>query len=178
MKNPITGDDISNKDLASVSRLCNFQLGLEREVETLEQALKLKKEQLKLVSETQLPETLMQLGMTEIKLTDGSEVKVEKFYAAHITSEKKDEAFSWLEKNGHDSIVKSQVIIEVDKGNAKELKRVLTVMKNMKISHDLKQAVHHATLKAFIRDQVESGQTIPLDLFGAYIGNRTKITTP
>ena len=32
------------------------------------------------------------------------------------------------------------------------------------------------TLKAFVREQIESGNKIPFDLFGVYIANKTKIT--
>ena len=33
------------------------------------------------------------------------------------------------------------------------------------------------TLKAFVREQVETGKELPFDLFGVYIANKTKITT-
>ena len=32
------------------------------------------------------------------------------------------------------------------------------------------------TLKAFVREQVETGKKLPFDLFGVYIANKTKIT--
>ena len=40
----------------------------------------------------------------------------------------------------------------------------------------LKEAVHPQTLKAFVREQVETGKELPFDLFGVYIANKTKIT--
>jgi len=32
------------------------------------------------------------------------------------------------------------------------------------------------TLKAFVKDQVEKGGAIPMDLFGIFIGEKAKIT--
>ena len=39
-----------------------------------------------------------------------------------------------------------------------------------------KKWVEPMTLKAFIRDQVEKGNPIPMDTFGIYIGEKAKIT--
>ena len=33
------------------------------------------------------------------------------------------------------------------------------------------------TLKAFVREQIQSGQKLPMDLFGVYVSNKTTIKT-
>ena len=38
-----------------------------------------------------------------------------------------------------------------------------------------KIGVHPQTLKAVVRERVESGQNIPTDLFNTFVGNQTKI---
>ena len=39
-----------------------------------------------------------------------------------------------------------------------------------------KKWVEPMTLKAFVKDQIEKGSAIPMDLFGIYIGDKAKIT--
>ena len=38
--------------------------------------------------------------------------------------------------------------------------------------------VEPMTLKAFVKDRTEQGVNIPSDLFGLYIGEKSKISTP
>jgi len=38
-----------------------------------------------------------------------------------------------------------------------------------------KVGVHPQTLKAVVRERVESGQNMPTDLFNTFVGNQTKI---
>ena len=38
-----------------------------------------------------------------------------------------------------------------------------------------KEQVHPQTLKAFVREQVESGKPFPLELFGAFLGQKATI---
>ena len=40
-----------------------------------------------------------------------------------------------------------------------------------------KKKVEPMTLKAFVREQIQSGQNIPMDLFGVYVSNKTTIKT-
>ena len=41
---------------------------------------------------------------------------------------------------------------------------------------DQKETVHAMTLRAFIKERVESGDDFPMELFGAYVGQRAIIT--
>jgi len=33
------------------------------------------------------------------------------------------------------------------------------------------------TLKAFVKEQIQDGKNVPVDLFGVYVASKTKITT-
>jgi len=39
------------------------------------------------------------------------------------------------------------------------------------------EKVEPMTLKAFVKEQIERGNEIPLDLFGVFVGQRAKIKT-
>jgi hypothetical protein len=36
--------------------------------------------------------------------------------------------------------------------------------------------VEPMTLKALVRERIEAGKTMPMDIFNVFVGNRTKIT--
>ena len=43
------------------------------------------------------------------------------------------------------------------------------------VDYENKKSVHPSTLKAFVREQIERGKILPLDLFGIHIGQRSEI---
>ena len=40
---------------------------------------------------------------------------------------------------------------------------------------DQKKEVHPQTLKAFVKEQLQKGQAVPMDLFGVFTGHRATI---
>ena len=64
--------DVTNDQLQQVSALAEIQRKLEAEVKKKEESLKETKQQLKKVSEVDIPEALAECGLSEIKLTDGT----------------------------------------------------------------------------------------------------------
>ena len=58
--------DVSDGELSTVSALANKQLNLEKELKDLEEAVKVKKEELRLVAEQELPDAMQTAGLTEI----------------------------------------------------------------------------------------------------------------
>jgi hypothetical protein len=165
----------SDESLKVVADLATRQINLEREVEDLENRLKEKQEALKQVQEKDLPEALAECGLSEIKLVDGSKVTVKPYYQANPPKEKYDEAMNWLRDNGHGDLIKNDVTVSFGKGEddrAVDFKRFLT---DNGTSYVDKTGVHPMTFKAFVREQVETGQNLPFDLLGIYIGQKATI---
>lgn len=165
----------SDESLKVVAELATRQINLEREVEDLENRLKEKQEALKQVQEKDLPEALAECGLSEIKLVDGSKVTVKPYYQANPPKEKYDEAMNWLRDNGHGDLIKNDVTVSFGKGEddrAVDFKRFLT---DNGTSYVDKTGVHPMTFKAFVREQVETGQNLPFDLLGIYIGQKATI---
>tara|TARA_X000001382_G_scaffold52201_3_gene35609 strand:+ start:475 stop:999 length:525 start_codon:yes stop_codon:yes gene_type:complete len=171
----MTDIKVNDKQLKIVSELASYQLILEKKIKLKEQELSTLKDQHKQVSQTDLPEALAETGLSEIKLLDGSKISVNQFYNASIPKDKVEQAFTWLRDNGHEDLIKNTITCDFGRGedgNAKVLKETLT---GSGVSYTDKTAVHPQTLKAFVREQVESGQNLPLDLLGVYIGQKSVI---
>lgn len=165
----------SDESLKVVAELANRQLVLEKEIEDLEAQLKEKKESLVQVAEKDLPEALAECGLSEVKLLDGSKVSVKPYYQANPPKEKYEEAMAWLRDNGHGDLIKNDVTVSFGKGEddrAVDFKRFLS---ENGTSYSDKTGVHPMTFKAFVREQVETGQNLPFDLLGIYIGQKASI---
>lgn len=150
-------------------------------IDETEANLKALKDQLRRVMEQDLPEAMDEVGMTEFKLDDGTTVKVTSFYSASIPEERKDEAFNWLKEHDFDGMIKADVRVQFGKGEfeiAQEFLQFVRGFNQKAINPDYKESVHWQTLRAFVREQVEGGAALPLDLFGVFIGRKAELKLP
>lgn len=168
-------NELTDSQLREISDLANEQLRLEQEIANIEVTLEDRKQKLNTVSMTLIPEAMMAVGMESFKLKDGTVVKVEKFYSGKIPDDKNCEAFAWLRKTGNDSLIKREVKLMFGKGEDVDAQIAVQALKDLGHEPTDKQSVHPMTLKSFIREQYESGSDFPADLFGAFVGNKTKI---
>ena len=64
----------------------------------------------------------------------------------------------------------------ISRGQDNQVSELISVCEKFGFAYNNKQKVEPMTLKAFVREQVETGKELPFDLFGVYIANKTKIT--
>jgi hypothetical protein len=123
------------------------------------------------ITEKQIPQLFEEYGLSEIKLSDGSRVKVEDKYFAGITKENETLAFHWLRDHGHDDIIKNDVTVTFGKGQDDLAEQVMERLQNMGMGQYMKNRkhVHWQTLRAFVKEQVKEGANLPFDLFGVHI---------
>jgi hypothetical protein len=172
----LTGEVISDEKLKTIAEIAERQHRIEEEIARIEAALEMAKELQRLLSEERLPAAMLEVGLEEFKLSNGTKVTITKFYNGKIAPENEALAFNWLRENQHDSIIKREIKVPFGKGEDKAAEALKKKLEKLKISFTDKQGVHPQTLKAFIREQVESAKPLPMDLFGVYIGNRAKVT--
>lgn len=158
--------------IKSLAALAREQIEIEDGIAQLEKNLLDMKDHLKKVSEFQIPELFNELGLEEFKLANGFKVKVGPYYQAKITDEK---AFDWLEDRGHADIVKGEFIIHYRRNNVNDLAAFKALAAQMGFTVSDKLGVHPMTLKAFVRNQIETGQEIDRELFNVFTGFKTKI---
>ena len=166
--------EASDDEIRRIADLANKQISLQRQVADLEEQMKAAKEELRVVQEHDLPDALAEAGVSEIRLADGSRVKVEPFVKAHISKARQEEAHQWLIDNGYGDIIKREVSCAFGKGDT-NYEKVVKAIAAIGLNPELKEGVHHMTLKAFAKEQMEAGTDIPVDLFGLYSGFKAKI---
>lgn len=177
--------EVNDEGVKSLTELCESLQELERKQEEVEEYLKNLKATIDDLSTNKIPDKLLELGVTELKLTNGAKVSTSKKYIASIPKdpEKSREAFDWLIKNGHGAIIKKQLVIpytfEDNEGTLPEnIKTAIESLKLLDVTFIDDGTVAWQILRAFVREQLESGEDVsdfPKDLFNVYIQNVTKI---
>jgi len=170
---------IQDSSVEDLSQLCNKLLRVEGEIGNAEERLKRLKDQQRELSEQTIPDKLTQLGVTDLRLSDGSRISADPFYSARISADNLSAAHAWLRDQGHGDIIKNTLTLTFGQGDdviAKELGDLLASKGHLP---DQKETVHPSTLRAFVKEQIESGngefdQEIQKK-FSVYQGKRTKI---
>lgn len=157
------------------------QRHLKKTIAELENNLTIVKEQLRKVVEQDLPEAMDEVGMTSFVMDDGSKITVSTFYSASIPEDRKDEAFEWLKENNFDGMIKADVKVQFGKGEFEIAQSFLQFIRGFNekaIDPEYKESVHWQTLRAFVREQIEGGAPLPLDMFGVFIGRKAELKLP
>ena len=167
----VTQIDSTKKLSDEVIKLRN----LEDQVSASEEHTKTLKEKARELSQGVIPEMMKEMNVTKLKLKDGASIEVTNFYSARITPDKQELAFNWLRENGLGDIIKNDVTVTFGRGEDNKAMAYATLAKGQGYEPVQKIGVHPQTLKAVVREQTESGQEMPADLFNTFVGNQTKI---
>jgi hypothetical protein len=119
---------------------------------------------------------MQELNISTLKLADGSAVEVKPVYGASISAEKKEEAFEWLRSNGLGDLIKNEVTVSFGRNEDNKAIAYATLAQGQGFQPSQKLKVEPMTLKALVRERLESGKEMPTELFNVFAGNRTKIT--
>ena len=168
-------DTLDSDKLDGVARLAQEAAILEREIAEFEQFAKEKKQALHKITDEQLPEALEEMGLQKFTLTDGAEISVKPIYSASIPRDRKDEAFQWLRDHEFGDLVKNNVTVTFGRGEDTIAKDFVDLCGSQGFTPSQLEKVEPMTLKAWLRERVEAGDAVPLDLFGAFISQRATI---
>ena len=148
---------------------------LEDQVKASEEHTRTLKEKARELSQIVIPQMMKEMNITKLKLKDGASIEVSNFYSAKIILEKQEAAFNWLRSNGLGDIIKNDITVTFGRGEDNKAMAYATLAKGQGYEPVQKVGVHPQTLKAVVRERVESGQNMPTDLFNTFVGNQTKI---
>ena len=149
---------------------------LEDEVKDDEEALKRKKQQIDKISGIAIPEIMQAMKLKTMKLSDGSGIEIKEIYSATIPVANKEGAFTWLRENGLGDLIKNEVTVAFGRNEDAKASDYASLAQRQGFEPVQKLKVEPMTLKALVRERVESGQDMPSDLFNVFVGNRTKLT--
>ena len=149
---------------------------LEDEVKAEEQALKDKEKEIERISGDVIPTLLSEMGLSSLKLADGSAVDVKPYYSANISIKNQEAAYNWLRSNGLGDIIKNNITVSFGRNEDNKAAEYANLARGQGFEPTQKLKVEPMTLKALVRERIENNKDMPMDIFNVFVGNRTKIT--
>ena len=163
------------ENIQSLADQVHMLEGLNNRIEASENNLKdLKKEYLRISGEV-IPTMMSEMGLAELKLQDGSHLKVSTTYRATITEANKETAFNWLRDNGLGDIIKNEILVSFGRNEDNKAATYAELAKGQGFQPTQKMKVEPMTLKALVRERIEAGKEMPTEIFNVFVGNKTTI---
>ena len=163
-----TLDKVQHGDIKTHSSLVKDQDQLTIDINAKEEELKSLKLQKHKMSTEQIPAMMDEMGVQRLDVENLS-VSLKPLINASIPPTRREEAYQWLRENDLDDIIKNDVILSFGKGEDNIAGDIMYDLEQRGMHPEKKTHIHSMTLKAFIRERVEKGLPIDLDLFGAYV---------
>ena len=148
---------------------------LEARLRLQEDEIKGTKAQIQKVSGDIIPTMMSEMGLAELKLHDGSHLKVSTSYRATITEANKVAAFNWLRKNGLGDIIKNEISVSFGRNEDNKAADYAALAQERGYQPTQKLKVEPMTLKALVRERIEAGKDMPTEIFGVFSENKTTI---
>lgn len=169
-----TLDKVQQGDMKTLSSLVKDLDQLTIDINKKEEELKSLKLQKHKMSTEQIPAMMDEMGVQRLDVENLS-VSLKPLINASIPPTRRDEAYQWLRDNGLDDIIKNDVIMSFGKGEDNMAGDIMFELEQRGMHPEKKTHIHSMTLKAFIRERVEKGLPIDLDLFGAFVARTADI---
>ena len=149
--------------------------GVASDIETAENNLKELKKKRDHISGEVIPTMMSEMGLAELKLHDGSHLKVSTSYRAHISEANKEMAYNWLRNNGLGDIIKNEISVSFGRNEDNKAADYAELAKGQGFQPTQKLKVEPMTLKALVRERIEAGKEMPTEIFGVFTENKTTI---
>jgi len=163
-------------DLNSLANQIKKLRSLEDQLKTEEQALKNKQREAQRISNEVIPTLLSEMGLSSLKLADGSAVEVKPYYGANISEKNREAAYNWLRANNLGDIIKNTITVSFGMNEDNKAAEYANLAQSQGFQPTQKMKVEPMTLKALVQERIENGKDIPMDTFNVFVGNRTKLT--
>jgi len=150
---------------------------MEKDLAAKENEIKKLKQDIDIISGEVIPTMMQEMNLSSLKLADGSSIEVKPVYGASISAAKKEEAFNWLRNNGLGDLIKNEITVSFGRNEDNKAASYAELAQGQGYQPTQKLKVEPMTLKALVRERLESGKEMPTDLFNVFAGNRTKITS-
>lgn len=160
-------------------------------VSKMEQELKDGKAELRRWEFEVVPQAMMSAKVKSFAMDDNTTVKLTDYLEAGLPTlsaiaeadeERRIEllarragGLTWLRENEGAPIIKNVLTIEVPKGKDNEVSRLIEMAEECGLMWERGESVHGGTLKKFLKEKLQNGTIVPVDLFGIFQGLRAKL---
>ena len=148
---------------------------LQARLELQEDNMKNTKKDIERISGEVIPTMMSEMGLSHLKLMDGSSEDVKPNYSASISVANKEAAFNWLRNNGLGDIIKNEISVSFGRNEDNKAADYAALAEERGFQPTQKLKVEPMTLKALVRERIEAGKEMPTEIFNIFVGNKTTI---
>mgnify|MGYP003629918262 CR=1 FL=1 len=167
-------ESIDTDSTKALSNLVRQLEGVVSDIDEVEEHLKRLKQEQRRLSMEAIPSLMDEMDVSRLDVGEVT-ISLKPFVSASIPKDRKREAFEWLRDHGLDDIIKNDVILSFGRGEDDTASTVMLDLENKGFHPESKTHIHAMTLKAFVKERVENGKPIDLDLFGAFVAKTADI---
>lgn len=169
-------DQIASADLGTVSKLAEYQGELEQAKIDLQAQLNEVNEELNDIKHTRLPNAMLEVGLSELKLASGAKVTVKPFYSLAIKDkDNKEPAFQWLQDHDAGDMIKVTVTAMFGPDRMADAIALANHLNEGGYDVAVTKDVHPMTLKSWLKNNADLADSIPESLFRVYVGQVANI---
>jgi seryl-tRNA synthetase len=163
------------ESLQDLSFLAKELLKTEDAINKLEAELSQVKAKWNKLRLTDIPTTMDELGLSSIRLQGGQRISIEEKMYASIPKKNKAKCADWLEGHQLGDLVKIQVIQSFGRGEKAIARRMGQLLQDQGFSPILSEDMNTTSVKAALRELLQEGEDVPLELFGVHIERAASI---
>ena len=175
-----TEDDsnVADASLGTVGKLANKMAEIELAIETKKKAVKELEAEFRKIQEHDLPDAMDEIGLPLIGLPDGRSIEVEEFVTGSISKANEEKAFGWMRSHGSGSLIKCEASVSLGPDSEKLLALFIEEMGERGLKVKGKASVHWATLRSYLKEQLElDDPNFPDEAFAVYNVRKAQIKT-
>lgn len=167
----------SDFELKRVRELAQQAADLFRSIKALKSQLEDLEKVYNEITQKELPRQMSDVGLSEIKLEDGTKISVLDVITARLPKDEEEraKAIQWLEETGNGSIVAHTITCSFQKQDSDKVKGLRELLSSAGYTFLDQQDVHWKTLESVIKSLLKDGAEVPRDLFSVYEGKVVKL---
>ncbi len=160
-------EDLPQEKLAGISALAKQLREMKSNIAAIEETLNALKKQAQILEERTLPDAMTELGLDSFTLAGGAGIRIRREYYPGIKVANREAVFKWLRENNCDAILKRLVTVSFGMGDddiAENITQLLRDVVPVDTPFKDEVTIHPQTLRAFVRERIESKQPLPPEL--------------
>lgn len=173
-------EQVSEDILKRVSAKADELAALMREEETLKEKFEDMQKRVRSCREFDLPELMAEAGLSDFTTKSGFRVTLkEKIRVGQIDRASKPEAIQYVDSQGEGDLIKTEMAVSFTRGERDRAYELLVKLEELGYSGmNIKETIHAQTTMSFLKRKLESGEDVPLSLFGAFIQKYADVKMP
>ena len=174
--------NLTNEDLSTLTGMADAIIRQDEYTKKVEGELKEAKKKLLKMTDEDLPTMMTEANTIKFVMEDGSEVSIKPQYGASIRVDNRPTAYQWLRDKGFGYLIKNQIIVSFGVDEDEIATEFMNFIEgHLKVKYQKENLVSQVekiepmSLRTWVKERNENGEEFPMELFGAFIGQRAVI---